>query len=143
MSPQEKKWLKIGGGVAGAILLYKMLTPKSDSSGAANDPTNNGGTHTTMPGYVFNANTVATKLYNAMKDSGTDVAAILGALAPVSASQFNQVINAFGRRSYNTSMGNQIALPFISLPLHGLVKWLREELNDTDYSTLAARFPQL
>jgi hypothetical protein len=140
LSPQNKKYLTYGACGLGAIILLKTILPKTDTSGGANDPTGNGGGGS-MPGYNFNPSIVAEKLYDAMKDWGTDEAAIFTALQPVNQDMFGQVYNAFGRRSYNTSQGNQIALPFVSLPLHNLRTWLRNELNDSDYNTLRLKYP--
>lgn len=142
MTTEEKKWLKIGGAVAGAVLLYKVFSAKTDTSGGAYDPTGNGNTGTSTPGYVFNASVVAEKLYDAMKTSGTDEMAIVKALTPVNEQQFALVREKFGKRSYNSLLGNQIRVnPFSSLPLVNLPGWLKSELSATRYNILRMKYP--
>ena len=137
MKPSDKKWLLAGCGLVAAIVLYKKFAP--DNGGSKKDPTSG-----VPEGYVFNATTVATKLYDAMKEMETDEEAIIKALQPVSKSQFDQVIAKFGKRSYNATLGNQYNFnPFSSLPLQPLAFWLKNELSTSRYNFLALKFPQL
>lgn len=143
LTPQNEKYIKIAAGCVAVLVLYKMLVPKSDTSGSTEDPTGNGGT-TTTPGYVFNAGKVANELWRAMKDMGTDEDAIVSALTPVNATQFTQVIAAFGSQPYNSTMGNQLVyVPFTSLPKKNLQYWLKSELSTSRYNILKMKYPQL
>ncbi|MGQ2982120.1 hypothetical protein [Flavobacterium sp.] len=142
LSPQNKKYLTYTACGVGVIVLLKLVLPKTDSSGRANDPTNNG-----MPGggtvpSNFNPSVVAEKLYDAMRTTGTDEAAIFNALQPVNQAMFSQVYGKFGKRSYNKTMGNQINyFPITPLPLEDLKTWLRNELSDENYNTLRLKYP--
>jgi len=141
MTPKEKKYLNYGFyGVAAVGILYLIFAESKEDGGGSEDPTGNG---TTVPGStVFNAKAIAEKLYDAMKETGTKTQQILTALETVSQTQFGQVVTAFGRRSYNAQMGNQINFnPFFNLPLVNLKGWLEEELDAGNYDTLRKKYP--
>lgn len=143
LTPKNEKYIKIAAGCVAVLVLYKMLVPKSDTSGSIDDPTGNGGTPST-PGYVFNAKKVANELLIAMREMGTDEDAIVSALTPVNATQFSQVITAFGNQPYNSTTGNQyIYIPFTSLPKRNLQYWLKNELSTQRYNILKMKYPQL
>lgn len=143
MKEQNKKYAKYGLGALGIIALYYLFTgDKSESGTGANDPFNNG----VLPNNsVFNAKYTAELLYDAMKDSGTDEAAIFNALQGINEQQFRLVAAAFGNRSYNTTLGNQYNLPswmpgYSPLPLLPLRTWLKEELSKQNYETLRLKY---
>lgn len=140
MDAKTKKTVLIAAGViAAGVVLYYVVKKKTDSSGAIIDPIT-GGTSTA----IFDAGKVAEKLYDAMKESGTDEQAIYSALKNVSASQFDQVFQEFGKRSYNKLLGNQIRVnPFSPLPLEPLNVWLKNELSSDDYYALSLKYNQL
>jgi hypothetical protein len=143
LSETDKKQAKIlAGVVAGGLLLYFVFRTKPDSAGGGQyqDPTGNSGYN---PGSTaFNAKNVATVLYDAMKDNGTDEEVIIEALKTVNQSQFAQVIAAFGKLNYNTITGNQYNFnPFEVLPKLGLKVWLKEELSAKEYAILKLKYP--
>lgn len=142
----KKTALIITGTVAAGIILYMVLKKKTDTSGALTDPTTGYPTTGTGTGSntVFNPDAIADKLYNAMKDSGTDEDAIFNALKNVNATQFEQVMQKFGKQSYNMTLGNQRnPFPLIPLTLYPLDAWLKNELSQKDYKTLQLKYPQL
>lgn len=137
MTDQDKKNLKTAAYlIGGAGLLYLLFSKPSET-----DPTGNGGTYI-PPVLAFNAKNVAEGLYNAMKDSGTEEEAIFEILKPVNQTQFAQVNEAFGKRSYNTYTGNQYNFnPFSALAKLDLKTWLNEELSAKDYAILRNKYP--
>ncbi|WP_035677916.1 hypothetical protein [Flavobacterium limnosediminis] len=145
MTPIQKQYALYGGialavGIA-AWFIFKPTSTTTSGSYGSNDPTGNGGV--LNPGtVVFNAKNIAEKLYNAMKDSGTDEDLIFNSLQGLSLTQFAQVIQAFGKRSYNSLYGNQINWNplFGSLPLEPLQVWLKSELSAKSYETLRLRY---
>lgn len=144
MTEKEKGYVKIGAVALGAIVLFKLVMPKTDNSGGAEDPTGNGSTPVGTPGGSFNATTIAEKLYDAMKTTGTDEDKILNTLMYVNATQFAQVVKKFANRSYNKTMGNQINyIPFTTLPLYPLQVWLENELSSEQYNILALKYAPL
>jgi hypothetical protein len=91
---------------------------------------------------VFNAKAKADALYNAMRTSGTNEKEVFEVLTGVTPSQFAQIATAFGRKSYNTVLGNQYNVnPFVKLDLLPLKTWLKEELNEEDYLILKKKYP--
>lgn len=133
ISEPDKKNIQIGLGViAGGLLLYFIFRNKTEKY----DPTGNPDYIPTQP--IFNAKAVAENLYDAMKDIGTDEEAILETLKTVTQSQFAQVVEAFGRKEYNTYIGNQSGL---GLTKHPLKVWLKEELSVKDYAILKLKYP--
>jgi hypothetical protein len=146
MTPQDTKNLKTGAVViAGLGLLYLLFGSKSNPNGV-NDPTISNPNSTTSSGTSLNAQNVADDLKAAMLDStfisGTDENAILDTLKYVTPSQFNLVIKAFGKQSYNTLYGNQWNFnPFGDLPLMSLKEWLKSELKKPDYNILKSKYP--
>jgi len=144
MTEKNKKIAQIVIGGVAAVVLFKLIMPKTDTSGGANDPTGNGGTAATLPGGTFNASVVAETLYDAMKNSGTNEAKIINALKYVTPAQFAQVVQKFGKRSYNKTLGNQYNLiPFTTLPLEPLQVWLENELSDEQYNILSLKYSPL
>jgi hypothetical protein len=152
MTPQEIKYLKIGGAVLGAgVVLYLIFGDKFDNSsaGAENDPTGNGGVSNPTGTSNFNAKNIANDLYENMQESGfasfmnpNERDNIFNVLKNVSQTQFGQVVTQFGRKSYNESMGNQLVYtPWGTLPLFGLKTWLKTELTDADYNLLRKKYP--
>lgn len=144
MTPVQKQYAIYGGvALTIGIVAWLIFKPTSTTSGSygSNDPTGNGGI-LTPGGSVFSATNIAEKLYNAMKNSGTDEDLIFNSLQGVSQTQFGQVIQAFGKRSYNSLYGNQInyAPMFGSLPLEPLQVWLKSELSDQSYETLRQKY---
>jgi len=141
MTDKDKKWLVIGGGVIAAIVIISLVKGKTDTSGAASDPTGNGSAPATTP---FSAAYVSDTLLEAMRYGGTDEDAIINALKNVSPAQFNLVIKDFGKQSYNSIMGNQINyFPLSPLPLEPLKVWLKSELSTSTYNTLRLKYQSL
>ncbi|QEE49606.1 annexin [Flavobacterium alkalisoli] len=141
MTKKNKIVLGIVAGLAATVIIYNVVKKKTDISGNG-DPTGNG-TGSTNPSVPFNANTIAEKLYDAMKNTGTDEDAIFSALRNVTQAQFAQVVAAFKYRSYNSTAGNQINyIPWGDpLPLKDLPYWLKNELSSSDYQKLSLKFP--
>lgn len=87
---------------------------------------------------VFSATQKVTLLYEAMnKYNGTDETKIFEVLTDVSQSQFGLINKTFGLKNYNTIVGYN-TVGGSKLPLK---TWLKEELNDADYSLLRKKFP--
>lgn len=140
LTEKQKKYTLIGLGVvlAGVITYFAFKKPKEENGGTQLDPTgNNGGTSGgTSGGYIFNAINVADALHTAMKDTGTDEDTIFNVLAPITQLQFSLVIQKFGSRLYNDTLGNSVwGTP------RPLKHWLKEELSSSDYETLRKKFP--
>lgn len=141
MTQKEKKYLNYGFyGVVAVGTIYLIFGNSRESGGGSEDPTGNGNT---IPNSTeFNASTVAEKLYDAMKEMGTKTAQILTALATVNQANFGKVVTAFGKRSYNSTTGNQINYaPWSPLPLINLKGWLESELDEQTYETLRQKYP--
>lgn len=141
LTAKDKNLLKIGGGVLAAIILYKIIAGKSDSSGAGYDATGNGST--TANTANFNATQIAAVLYDAMRYTGTDEAAIMNALKNINAAQLQQVITAFGSKYYNKTTGNTTEYLWNPISKHSLPVWLKNELSTADYKLLQLKFPTL
>lgn len=144
MTKKNKIILGIAAGLAATVIIYNVVKKKTDISGTG-DPTGNGtgSAGSANPSVPFNANTIAEKLYDAMKNTGTDEDAIFSALKNVTQVQFAQVVAAFQNRSYNSTTGNQINyMPWGDpLPLRDLPYWLKKELSSSDYQKLSLKFP--
>jgi len=153
LTSNDKKILKYGGAtiVVGSILYLMFYKKPAGDGGASADPTGNG--TVTNPGgtYTFDATKTANELYDAMKPTGfagwtglnpNERAKIFAALERVNQTQFGQVVQKFGRRSYNKTAGNQINyFPITPLPLEPLAVWLKNELDFEDYSLLKIKYP--
>ncbi|AXG72941.1 hypothetical protein DVK85_01315 [Flavobacterium arcticum] len=135
VSQKYKKPLLITGGVLAVFILYRVIVGKIDNSGSQYDTTGNGNSA------PIDAQAIAETLYNAMKISGTDEQAIKNALQPVNATQFKQIVTAFGQRSYNKTMGNIYEYFGNTLNKYGLKEWLKNELNASEYETLRLKYP--
>lgn len=139
----QKKMIIAGAGVVVVYLIIRAAIPKSDSVGTGYDGTGNGSAGNTNNTY-FNPTEIANTLYVAMKDLGTDEQAIMDALQPLSAAQFQQVITKFGSKPYNTTTGNQYTCLWCeNLPNLPLKTWLKEELSDDDYQLIKTKFKSL
>lgn len=139
MTPQQKYLLY--GGIATAAL-YLAFFNKKAPGGSADDPTGNGEAEATGDPNVFNAFRVATDLYEAMKNWGTNEDAIIAALKTVTQPQFGQVVAKFGSLPYNDVTGDQFnAFPLTSLPRRDLPYWLKSELSDANYANLKRKYP--
>lgn len=138
MKTEGQKNIKIGAGIAAALLLgFLLIKRKDNGTGYGEDPTGNNGNDP----ITFNAKDAATKLYNAMREMGTDENAIMQVFQNVSVTNFSKVFHAFGKRSYNDQMGNQYNFnPFIPLPLHTLSYWLKNELSKSSFETLRIKY---
>lgn len=140
MTTQTQKTVIIG--TVGLVVLY-LITRKTDNGGVTQDPTGNGTGNVGGTTTGFNAKVVAEDLYDAMKYMGTDEDIIIGILKYVSASQFDSVFTAFGRRQYNATLGNQQnPLAWVSqLPYIDLKGWLKSELSEKEYLNLKRKYP--
>lgn len=141
MTPQEeKKYLKIGGIVAGSLLvLYLLFKKPADNSGAISDPTGNTGDNTGNNNAIpFNANSIAENLFQLMNVYGTKEDEIISELTNVTPTQFAKVITAFGKKPYYLFGSND----WFGTP-QGLKYWLQEELGVTStyYRTLKLKYP--
>jgi hypothetical protein len=142
MTPiEEKKYLKIGGIVAGSLLvLYLLFKKPAENGGTFDDPTgNNGngsGSGNNAP--VFNAKSTAENLFLLMDIYGTKEDEIVAELTNVTQSQFAQVVTAFGKKPYFLFGSND----WFGTP-QGLKYWLQEELGVTSsyYRTLKLKYP--
>ncbi len=84
---------------------------------------------------------ISERLYNAMKGSGTDEAAILKALQGLTENDFVKVYESFGKRQYSMFWGN-IGDPLTSSN-HHLITWLTNELNESEINDLKKVIPNL
>jgi hypothetical protein len=141
MTSKDTKNIKIGVAILGVGLIGYYLMSGSDSGqGYGDDPTGNN-VNPNMPQPTFNAKQAAIKLYDAMRELGTDEDAIMQVFQTVSVSNFPKVYKEFGIRSYNKTMGNQYNFnPFGSLPLENLAVWLENELSSSSFETLRTKY---
>lgn len=141
MKAQDQKYTKIGIGLAAAgIVGYLIVTSRDRGSGYGDDPTGNNVSPNT-PIVVFNSKNAVQKLYDAMREIGTDEKAIMQVFQGVSVSNFPKVYKDFGLRSYNSVLGNQYRFnPFFSLPLENLAVWLENELSNSSFETLRIKY---
>ncbi|WP_374173891.1 hypothetical protein [Flavobacterium tructae] len=87
---------------------------------------------------VFSASQKVALLYEAMnRYNGTDETLIFETLTGVSQAQFGLISKTFGLKNYNRVLGYN-TIGGSKLPLK---TWLKEELNDADYSLLRKKFP--
>lgn len=135
LTKREKIALGVSAVILTGAIVYFVFFSK-DNNGASEDPTgnNSSGGNSTIP--TFNAQNVAESLHIAMKDMGTDESTIFNVLQSVNASQFVQVVNAFGLRKYNSWFGNDVGGS-----LQPLKVWLKEELSADEYKTLRLKYP--
>jgi hypothetical protein len=118
----------LGLGVLAFAIFYKDNNPKYTYG--------NSGTIGNT-GQAFDAKTIANLLEKAMWDSfKTDESTIFQLLAPLSEAQFYNVMQAFGKRSYNTITGGN----GITVWEYDLKTWLKSELNSGMYNTLQTKF---
>ncbi len=152
MKPNQVKNIKIVSGAAVGLLLLYLVIPKKDTSGAAYDPTGNGNTIPGSTGMVFNAHTVANKLYAILVKSGfagawinsDDKSAIFAILTNVNEAQMRQVVTAFGSLAYNSVTGDQLNFnPFSGLDRHDLVFWLNNEMDSDGKFFLRTKYPNI
>lgn len=141
MNEQDKNTLKYVGIAAAALFtFYVVFGKKMENGNGGEDPTGNNGYTPTSP--PFNATKTALALYDAMSEIGTKDAAILEILKFVNQKQFADVVKYFGRRAYNSVLGNNINFnPFGGLPLVDLKGWFKSELNEQDYEILRKKYP--
>lgn len=96
-------------------------------------------------GQLFDAKAIANKLEQAMLMNAsiwdifnnTDEATIYNVLAPLSAAQFYQVIQAFGKRKYNKLTGDDT----FAIYTYTLPQWLKSDLLASEYEVLRVKFP--
>lgn len=138
VTANNKKLLIIGGGAVALYAGYKLVAPKTDKSFNPNDPTGN--SQTVRPN--FNAQKVADDLYQAMKDFLHDRPKVKSILSGVNEPEFALVIQKFGSKPYNTSLGNEVALPWVPLPKHDLKSWLKNEMGP-EYEVLRLKYPNI
>lgn len=128
----------IGVLAAGVVTWLLFKNSADNGKGYGDDPTGNnpGATSTTL-----DVKLAVDKLYNAMREIGTDEKAIMQVFQTVSLGNFSKVYHAFGKRSYNTQLGNQYNFnPFFSLPLYNLSEWLENELSKASFQTLRTKY---
>jgi hypothetical protein len=138
ITPQQKKYLMIGGGVLAAYLLYRAFSKGNDTSGSTIDPTGNGGT--VNPD--FNPTVLAQNLYESMYEMGTDDEDVLPILQLIpTQAQFGQVNTKFGTRKYNPTTGNIYAVWPFDLDKYPLRFWLKNELSNEAYAVAKKKYP--
>lgn len=141
MTPEEqKKYTYIGAGLLALIGGYFLFFNKKDGSSGVIDPTGNNGNAGGSTN-VFNAYNVATALYDAMKNIGTDEETVVTVLKTVSQVQFGEVFSAFGKLPYNITTGNQLFAVWQTVTKYDLKKWMYEELSTTEYNNLRRKYP--
>lgn len=142
MTPKEKKYLTYGGYTAVAGIALWLIFRDPESGGGAVDPTGNGGVNPGGSNVPFSASDKATKLYDLMKEMGSDEKKIMAVFIGVSESQFAQIRTAFGKRSFNKQLGNQVNFsPFWPLPLLPIEEWLERKLSESEFGTLQKKYP--
>lgn len=141
LTAQQKENLENSAYVVGAgLFVYFVFIKRRENSGVNIDPTGNGSNPPNLG--VFNALHVATSLYDAMKNMGTDREAIFEILKTVSQAQFTEVKTAFGKLNYNPVTGDQRNYnPFSVLTKYDLKFWLKSELSNADYIQLRNKYP--
>lgn len=136
--PQKQTAIAIAV-VAALLVGYFVFIKKEDDSGYYDDPTGNN--VDPLNPQNFNPSLAAERIYDAMKNSGTDENGIMAVFQTVSVANFPKVFAKFGKRSYNSQLGNQTNWsPFYSLPLEPLNVWLKEELSAKSYETLRIKY---
>lgn len=142
MEISKKNTPKIVIGLAAAGILTWLIFRNAPDKGQGygDDPTgNNLGTGSNP--VSFDASLAAEKLYEAMREGGTDETAIMQVFQTVSLGNFSKVYHKFGKRSYNKTLGNQINFnPFSDLPLLNLTIWLENELSKSSFETLRTKY---
>ena len=116
-----------------------MFVPKKEK--VKYDPTNNADNNAVASD--FDAQAIAETLYNAMKKTGTDEASVFSTLKLLNENQFKEVITVFGKRKYNLTMGNTTEYFWNTLNEYDLKIWLKNELDDSDYTILKLKFPKI
>jgi hypothetical protein len=138
MTPDQLKKTKIGLGIAAALLVIYLVTKAPATVlGSGEDPSGNGNNPGGNSIPTFNAAAIADGLEQTMSDFGTDEAEIQNLLRTVSATQFAQIVTAFGTRQYNSWTGGTA---FGSL--QPLKVWLKEELSTSEYNALRLKYPK-
>lgn len=150
---QNQKYLVYGAStvVVGAIIYFSFFN--NSESGNGIDPTGNGSVGDLGTINTFNANKVATELWEIMAPAGyanvilnsEEAETILSILRKVSPAQFEQVVKSFGKLNYNKTLGSQYFLPFTTPEKHDLIVWLKTELGTSSdtYKTLKLKYPNI
>ena len=136
MTPKNQK---IALGVAAVGLLGYFAFFHGTISGNGVDQTGNGGTGTNGNGSTFNAFDAVQRLYDAMKETGTDEDAVLAVLTRLTPAQFDQVFVRFGSLKYNPLLGNQYGI--LTLDRYDLKGWLKNEISLSEYNVYKRKFP--
>lgn len=121
----------ISGGVSGILKPFKNV---KGSSGFNEEPVDLSKATITEA----QAKTYANQLFNAMKNSGTNVGAIKAIIQAVNAEDYKMIYNAFGLKSYY-NFGEPTLLSILTgWDDIDLNEWFKRELNKTfDSSTYA------
>lgn len=140
MEISKEKQTKILIGIVATGMLAWLIFRNAPDNGVSygDDPTGNNPGGGSVP---FDAKLAAEKLYNAMREMGTDEKAIMQVFQGVSLGNFSKLYHAFGKRSYNKQLGNQYNFnPIFDLPLHNLSEWLENELSKASFATLRTKY---
>lgn len=150
LTKKQTTYLQYGlAGAAGLTIVYLLLRNNSDS-GSATDPTGNGDITNPNNPVSFNANKIANDLYSEMKSTGfaswvsgngDERDNIFEILKRVSATQFKQVVTAFGRKPYNPTFGGTLFAFWSAIENHSLPFIMKKELTAEDYNFLKKKFP--
>lgn len=141
----NKKWIKPALIVAASVTAYVLLAKDKGQEWEEDyySPSNGTGTKPTEP--MINGRSVsdlAQTLHNAMKYSGTEEKIIFQTLETIDQEAFGKIFKRFGKRAYNSVLGNQTRVnPWAELPKLTLKEWFKHELSPTEYETLRLKYP--
>lgn len=142
MTPETKKIAIYAGFAITLVGGYFLFFNGSEKGTGGVDPTGNGSNSNPGNLNTFNAKNIADDLLEAMREMGTNTLGIVDILTNVNESQFAQVIKAFSKPQYNSTLGNQYNFnPFSQLPFTALKEWLKNELSASDYRILKLKYP--
>lgn len=131
----NQKWIKPVLITTAAVVLYILFskdTAVEYEEISSNENIGNG----------LNVTDLAQKLHDAMKYTGTNFEAILDTLASIDEHQYKLIERRFGKRAYNSFLGNQTRVnPFSPLPKLTLKQWFKHELSEKEYKTLQTKYP--
>lgn len=133
---KNKKILMLGGGVFGAILLYKMIASKNENTGINYEHQPHNNVVYQPNGVVFNAQSVANELYLQMEESNVDSWASAELLDTIKSripnGRMQEVISAFGLRRY-----------YVYQSPSDLKYWLKKELNTSHYNIVKSLYSEV
>lgn len=134
----KRKWVRPVLITTAAVVLYILFS--KDTSEEYEQEISGSGSSSAAGG--LNVTDLAQKLHDAMKYTGTKEEVIFDVLTNIDERQFQLIAKRFGKRAYNSLLGNQTRInPFAELPKLTLKEWFKHELTESEYKTLQAKYP--